>query len=566
MMSEQPALPRPDFTRYYRFDALVEQLRALVAARPNLAKLASIGQSLEGRDLWLVTLTNDDTGPALTKPGYWIDGNTHAGEVTGATACLYTIWRYLNDYGSDPRVTDLLDQQTTYILPRLCPDGAELYLTTPTLLRSSVRHYPYEQAPEGLVREDIDGDGQILQMRVVDPQGAWKASERDPRIMRPRGFDETGGTYYTLLPEGTIHDYDGWRFGVAPTPYGIDMNRNYPHMWGGRNEESGGGAFPLSEPEVRAEMDCWRERGNINGFYSYHTSGGVLLRPFSTQSDDAIPLDDLAIFKQFGERGTAITGYRHASTYVDFRYDPRDITHGCMDDSAYDLFGWFGFTAELWDMPAEAGITDRQWIEWDRSHPEDDDLALMQWNDAVLGDAGFVTWHAFEHPQLGTVEIGGWPPKTVRQNPPPQFLEPICEKHAQLTLSLALASPRLDWTRTAVAPLGDGVWQITALLENGGFLPTDTSRQARQRQVVRPILVTLELPEGATLITGKARDEIGQLEGRATNSNRLWALDAPEIHSRKLEWVVRAPAGASITLIAAGERSGTVRADLTLSD
>jgi murein tripeptide amidase MpaA len=562
-MSEPTPLPTPDFTRYYRFDDLTAHLHALVAARPELAQITSIGQSLEGRDLWLVTLTNRATGEPLAKPAYWIDGNTHAGEVTGSTACLYTIWRYLADYGSDPRVTDLLDHQTTYILPRLCPDGAERYLTTPTLLRSSIRPYPFVEEPEGLVREDIDGDGQILQMRIIDPNGAWKVSDRDPRIMRPRGFDETGGMYYTIVPEGTIRNYDGWRFSVARSPFGIDMNRNYPHQWGGQDEEPGGGPYPLSEPEVRAEMDCWRARRNINGFYSYHTSGGVLLRPFSTQSDDAIPLEDLAIFRQFGERGQAITGYRHASTYHDFRYDPRDITHGCMDDTAYDLFGWFGFTAELWDMPAEAGIKDRKWIEWDQTHPEEDDLALLHWNDEVLGEAGFVNWHAFEHPQLGQVELGGWPPKTVRQNPPPQFLERICAKHAQCTLALALAAPRLTWARAEVTPLGADLWHITALLVNTGFLPTDTSRQARHREAVRPIILTLALPDGATLIMGEARAEIGQLEGRSANAQFLGTADAPDVASHKAEWTVRAATGSAITLVAVGERAGTVRVTLT---
>ncbi len=564
-MSAFSPLPRPDFTCYYRYDELVEHLRSLVEARPHLAAMESIGKSYAGRDLWLVTLTNTAIGPAQEKPGYWIDGNTHAGEVAGSTACLYTIWRYLNDYGSDPRVTDLLDHQTTYILPRLCPDGAELYLTTPALLRSSVRHYPYDEEPEGLVREDIDGDGMILQMRIEDPNGAWKASKRDPRVMRPREFDDVDGTFYTLLPEGTIRDYDGWRFGMARTPYGIDMNRNYPHRWEGRDEEPGGGPYPLSEPEVRAEMDCWRERPNINGFYSYHTSGGVLLRPYSTQNDDAIPTSDLRVWEQFGERGKAITGYRYASTYHDFRYDPHDVTYGCMDDTAYDLFGWFGFTAELWDLPGEAGIKDRKWIEWDRQHPEEDDLLIMRWNDEVLGETGFVNWHHFDHPQLGHVEIGGWPPKTVQQNPPPQFLEPICEKHAQFTLSLALASPRLVWTRTEAQFLGEDVWRITALLENSGFLPTDTSRQARQRQAVRPIVVTLALPDGAEIVTGKLREEIDQLEGRAADTRQLWSLDDPSARSRKLDWVIRAPAGATMTITAMGERAGTVRTMIVTS-
>ena len=43
-------------------------------------------------------------------------------------------------------------------------------------MRSSTRPYPYdEEEIEGLIVEDIDGDGRILQMRIPDPNGLWKA-------------------------------------------------------------------------------------------------------------------------------------------------------------------------------------------------------------------------------------------------------------------------------------------------------------------------------------------------------------------------------------------------------
>src|SRR3712207_7217418 len=48
---------------------------------------------------------------------YWIDANTHAGEVTGSAVALYTIGHHLANYGRDPRVTTLLDEHTLYVLP-----------------------------------------------------------------------------------------------------------------------------------------------------------------------------------------------------------------------------------------------------------------------------------------------------------------------------------------------------------------------------------------------------------------------------------------------------------------
>ncbi|MBO0796457.1 MAG: carboxypeptidase, partial [Ktedonobacteraceae bacterium] len=97
--------PARDVLSYYTYDVLTTLLHELVATYPELAEIESIGKSLEGRELWLVTLTNKKTGPALEKPAYWIDGNTHAGEVTGSTVVLYTIWSYLTNYGKDEMIT-----------------------------------------------------------------------------------------------------------------------------------------------------------------------------------------------------------------------------------------------------------------------------------------------------------------------------------------------------------------------------------------------------------------------------------------------------------------------------
>ena len=57
---------------------------------------------------------------------------------------------------------------------------------------------------EGLTVEDIDGDGRILQMRIPDANGLWKAHADEPRLMVRRDPAETGGTYYRVVPEGCV--------------------------------------------------------------------------------------------------------------------------------------------------------------------------------------------------------------------------------------------------------------------------------------------------------------------------------------------------------------------------
>ena len=59
-----------EFYQYLTYDELTAALKKLAAAYPKLAKLESIGKSHEGRELWLMTITNFETGPDMDKPAY----------------------------------------------------------------------------------------------------------------------------------------------------------------------------------------------------------------------------------------------------------------------------------------------------------------------------------------------------------------------------------------------------------------------------------------------------------------------------------------------------------------
>ena len=131
------------FDTYYDYAQLTAALQQLAAAHPGLAKLESIGKSHEGRDLWLMTITNQATGPDAEKPAFWLDGNIHSVEVAASMACLYSINELLTRHGNDTQVTRLVDRMTFYILPRINPDGVELALAKPPqYVRSGVRSYP----------------------------------------------------------------------------------------------------------------------------------------------------------------------------------------------------------------------------------------------------------------------------------------------------------------------------------------------------------------------------------------------------------------------------------------
>lgn len=553
-------MPRVDYACYYLYDELVETLHAFAEEYPQLARLSSIGKSYEGRDLWLMTITNSAAGAADEKPAYWLDGNIHATEVTGSMAALHVIDRLLTGYGTDEQVTHLLDRFAFYILPRFNPDGAERALTRPQYLRSSVRPYPYADERDGLYPEDIDGDGRILQMRIQDPNGPWKISDKDPRLMVRRRPDEFGGTYYRIYTEGLIRNFDGVNVKIAPPFMGLDINRNFPFEWEPEAQQKGAGPYPTSEPEVRAVVQFITEHPNIFGAVTYHTYSGAILRPYGTVSDDVFDVHDLRVFKLIGQRGTELTGYPCVSVYHGFRYHPKQTIKGVFDDWAYDQLGIFAYTVELWDMIGEAGIKEREFIEWFKDHPEEDDLKLLRWNDEHLNGEGFVNWRPFDHPQLGKVEIGGWYTMYTFRNPPHTFLEETCRKNTEFILAHAATGPRLALREFWARHLGEDLFYVRAVLVNEGFLPTYGSNKAKERQAVRPIEVTLTLPDGAELELGERQQEVGQLEGRSNKMN----VDFPTDNVRMVEWLVRAPKGGRVGISAIAPRAGTVRGEVAL--
>jgi len=532
---------------YFKYAELEEFLRRLAVDYPQLAQLGSAGKSYEGRDLWVLTITNSRTGDAAAKPAMYIEGNMHAGEVTGSAVCLYTAAYLCERYGHDAEVTQLLDTRTFYILPRVSPDGAELYLTTPQSTRSGVRRYPPDQPRAGLVAEDIDGDGLILQMRIPDPHGDWRISERDRRCMVRRRPGEVGGQYYRLLPEGMVRNADGsLKEGVDPRavciapPYcGLDFNRNYPANWQPEAVQRGAGPYPLSEPETRAVADFILAHPNIVAAMSYHTSGGVILRPFSTKGDQHFNDRDRELYGRLGEIGRETAGYDLISVFSGLNGDKP--SHGDFKDWAYEQRGLIVFTTELWDLRARAGID----LPWTAEYGEEEFLKLLAWNDRELAGRGWVDWHPFAHPQLGPVELGGWRNKEMMQNPPLQYLPEECHKNMMFTLKVATLAPEIALADLTVRPVGSDIYRVECTVMNRGFLPTNGCEQAISAGIARPVQAVFRPAPGTTVI-GEASCELGHLCGRS---------------ARTVGWTIVAPGGAE----AAGEievgapRCGTVR-------
>ena len=563
-----PALPVPRFDQFYRHAELTRLLQDYAAAAPQIVGLSSIGQSFEGRDIWLLTLGNRRSGEDIDRPALWIDGNIHAAELTACTACLYWLHQLLHAYeAGDAQARQLLDTRVVYMVPRLNPDGAELALADrPRHIRSSTRPYPYDEEPiDGLTVEDVDGDGRMLSMRIPDPHGPYKKHPADPRLMTPREPGEFGGEYYRLMPEGTLKNFDGIKISTNPDREGLDLNRNFPAYWRQEYEQKGAGPYPTSEPEVRAMVQFITAHPNIGAAVSFHTHSGVILRPMGTQSDDDMTPEDLWVYKRFSDLGAKLTGYPAISIFHEFKYHPKEIITGTQD-WVYEHLGALFWTVEIWAPNKEAGIDNYEWIHWYRDHPVEDDLKLLKWSDEQCGGQAHVDWYPFRHPQLGMVELGGWDRMNFWRNPPPHLREREAARFPGWLAQIALSLPCLEVLRTEVRALGNDTWRVRLAVANSGYLPSNVSKRAIERKTARGTVFHIHLPPGVTLISGKERLEGPHLDGHAPKTSLQAFLPNRDITADRavVEWIVHGARGTAIALTARADRAGMVRAEVTL--
>ena len=543
-----------DYGVYRTYEELYEAMRKLADAYPGFTEMYSIGKSLQGRDLWTIEVTNKATGSADEKPGLWIDGNTHSGEVTGSAVCLYTIGYLLENYGEDKLVTDLLDNSAVYVLPRVNPDGAEIYLTQPYHRTSGGIPNPDFNDGEGHYEEDVDGDGIIVSMRFKDPSGDWKTSRRDPRLMLKRKPEdpESEGPFYKVLTEGKFLKYKpGKEVTMAPKRFLGGTNRNYPAYWApGGLPLGGAGPFPLWEREPRAIADFWADHPNLSGIHTFHTSGGLILRESATRPDswfiDQGLEADIAVYKLLSELGEKQTGYPAISIFEDFTFeDDRPFRRGCATSFFYEHLGAFVFSVELWDWPrlmGHGGFMERGGVDFSMNNlTEEDQIRELKWIDENFPEA-FIPWHTYEHPQLGPLEIGGLHSKYTRRNAPPgKLLEDEAEKCMMYALTHASMLPRLALTEVKTIKIAETVYKIEAQIQNTGYLPTYVTQVAVKTKVAKPVIAEIKLPAGVELVSGYMKEDMGHLEGRSAKLLKPRVVGGGIIDrtKRSTEWVIK---------------------------
>lgn len=117
-----PLFPRPpvfDDHVYHHYPDLTTELQDLANQYPDIAKLSSIGKSVDGRELWQMEITDfsaDDAG----KSTIYVDGGHHGNEQLGMELAVQLIHEALSGKLSTP---EILARYHFFIVPMINPDG-----------------------------------------------------------------------------------------------------------------------------------------------------------------------------------------------------------------------------------------------------------------------------------------------------------------------------------------------------------------------------------------------------------------------------------------------------------
>lgn len=560
---------------YYNYSELTEQLKYYSETYPQYFKFESIGITQEQRDIWQISLTNFKTGNATEKPAFLIDANMHASEISGTQVCLFTIHELLGQIQSNQQYQLLLDKICLFIIPRVCPDGAEYYLRTNHEIRSSLEKWPNHESINQFQQIDVNGDQQILTMRKKDSAGSFKISDQNKQLMIQRRHDDfenpdVESSYYTLYPEGRFADLKTTMKDYFKENYtaerGLDLNRQFPSNYRPEGEQLGSGPYPGYVQESKCLIEFISAQPRIFGHLNLHTYGGLILRSPSGYAEDKVSQQDLIVLNHMKNRAVEVSGYYGVNTYKEFRYNERDVNTGTLCDWTFEHRGIFSSVIEIWDVWKAAGLEVKDHVNRYFYPTENELTKIYNWAKKLFPTNYFYSeWKEFKHPQLGDVEIGGWRKERIFRNPPEKFLEKECEKVFKIILSQIQATPLVTIKSKKVKKLSPGTFLVSVIYKNSGFLPTNGSDQAVKAGVIKKPKLEIRLSSKQKLAQGDSQIEIDHLSGRVRFlpwHTPLGFLTRANTNECLVEWVVQGKGSVSIS--ADFQRGGIIETKLVL--
>lgn len=512
------------WNRYNTYDGIVDIMQKIAKAYPNLTRLESIGKSVEGRDIWSLAISDFKTGNPDKKPAMYIDGNIHSNEIQGAEFSLYTAWYLTEMFDELDFINQLLKDKAFYIVPTINPDARDNYMKEP-----NTPHSPRS----GMLVLDNDGDGEAGEDRFDDlnndnhitmmirksPTGQFIKDPVDPRRLI-RVEPEQQGEYEMLGFEGVDRDGDG-RVNEDGIGY-YDPNRDWGWKWQPDYVQRGAYKYPFSLPETRSVADFVMKHPNIAGAQSYHNYGGMILRGPGAEEDlDTYNPEDVRIYDAIAKKGEEmIPGYRYLVVYKDL----------------YSVFGgeldWFYGGRGIYTYTNELMVSYLYFHKDEGRGNQEEELKVDKY--LTFGDA-FVDWDEYNHPQFGTIEVGGFKKNFSRAHPG-FLLEQDAHRNMAFTIYHAYHTPKLSVLDVEEKNIGNGLREITATIYNERLMPTHSSQDLKYN-IERPDYVTLS---GANVVAGMVVEnaDFNIVKEQKHNPKRMEVKNIPGMGTVKVRWIV----------------------------
>jgi carboxypeptidase T len=271
---------------YHTYQELTNELHSLQVNHSDIMSLTSIGKTYEGRDLWMVKLS-DNVDQEENEPGVLFMGAHHGNEWPGIEICLFFIRYMVEHYDNNtiPEIRDAIDTTQIFLIPMVNPDG----VMADTRKNCVPNHGPFGYSPS------VTSYGVNLNRNYDDP---WFLAYLFPV------------RYY--LP-----------FILS------DSSFNYR------------GPYPFSENETKAVKN-FAEAHAISISLSYHSYGELIIYPWMYTTKQT---PDEPLFRSVGENISSINHY-YLFVKEDRLIPLYGGTLGSSEDWLYREKGIIAFTIE----------------------------------------------------------------------------------------------------------------------------------------------------------------------------------------------------------------------------
>ncbi|MET9951056.1 M14 family metallopeptidase [Streptomyces sp. NPDC006339] len=315
-------------SKYHNYAEMNAEIDQRLAAYPSIMNKRVIGKSYQGRDIVAIKIS-DNVGTDEAEPEVLFTHHQHAREHLTVEMALYLLRELGAGYGSDSRITNMVNGREIWIIPDLNPDGGEYDIAS------------------GSYR-------------------SWRKN-RQPN----------SGSTYVGTDMNRNWDY---KWGCCGGSSGSKSSETYR------------GAAPESAPEVKVVADFVRSRvvggkQQIKTGIDFHTYSELVLWPFGwTTADTATGMtqDDRDAFATVGRKMASSNGYTPEQSSDLY------ITDGSIDDYLWGVHKIFGYTFEMYPASSWNGgfYPPDEVIERETSRNRDAVLQLLENSDCMYRSIG----------------------------------------------------------------------------------------------------------------------------------------------------------------------------------